>query len=167
MASSLPVVYEFGSFQLDRDERVLRRGDITIPLTPKATEILLILVERRGHIVEEADLMRQVWPDTAVEESNLTQNIYTLRRVLSDVNGKCRFIETVPRRGYRFVGPVGLLAPETAEAAVDQALAPAEDEMRILRPPSTGLQSSVVRNSARMSAGISGLSAACQDHALR
>jgi Tol biopolymer transport system component/DNA-binding winged helix-turn-helix (wHTH) protein len=98
------VVYEFGGFSLDRDERVLRRGNLPVPLTPKATEILLALVERHGHIVDKEDLMRQVWPDTAVEESNLTQNIYTLRKVLSTEEGRCPFIETVPRRGYRFVG---------------------------------------------------------------
>src|SRR5688572_15484310 len=126
MASSLPVVYEFGSFQLDRDERVLRRGDITIPLTPKATEILLALVERRGHIVEKAELMRQVWPDTAVEESNLTQNIYTLRKVLVDADGKSPFIETVPRRGYRFVASVRVVPRSDAgipDATADIAAA--------------------------------------------
>lgn len=100
------LVYEFGEFQLDPDERVLRRRQVPVPLTPKATHILLTLVERRGRIVEKADLMREVWPDTAVEESNLTQNVYTLRRVLSDGDGRCPFIENVPRRGYRFVGPV-------------------------------------------------------------
>jgi DNA-binding winged helix-turn-helix (wHTH) protein len=103
------VAYEFGEFHLDRDERVLRRGTATVPLTPKATEILLALIDDRGHIVEKADLMQQVWADTAVEEGNLSQNIYTLRRVLSDTDGKCRFIETVPRRGYRFVGSVRIV----------------------------------------------------------
>jgi DNA-binding winged helix-turn-helix (wHTH) protein/Tol biopolymer transport system component len=100
------VVYEFGGFTLDRDERALRRADSAVPLTPKATDLLLALVERHGHVLNKDDLMRQVWPDTAVEESNLTQNIYTLRKVLSNGQAKCEFIETVPRRGYRFVGPV-------------------------------------------------------------
>ena len=67
------IAYEFGEFHLDRDERVLRRGTATVPLTPKATEILLALIDDRGHIVEKADLMRQVWSDTAVEEGNLSQ----------------------------------------------------------------------------------------------
>ena len=112
------VVYEFGAFHLDRDERVLRRGPLPVPLTPKATEILLTLVDHRGHIVEKADLMRQVWRDTAVEEGNLTQNIYTLRRVLSDGDGKCPFIETVPRRGYRFVGSVRVVHDAPGDAAI-------------------------------------------------
>ena len=119
--NSSRIVYEFGGFSLDRDERVLRRSGSPVPLTPKATEILLTLVQRHGHIVDKEELMREVWPDTAVEESNLTQNIYTLRKVLSNGVGKCLFIETVPRRGYRFVGsvrtrdqaPVGSLALST------------------------------------------------------
>jgi DNA-binding winged helix-turn-helix (wHTH) protein/Tol biopolymer transport system component len=123
------VVYEFGGFYLDRDERVLRRGNVAIPLTPKATEILLALVERHGHIVEKADLMRQVWPDTAVEESNLTQNIYTLRRVLSDVDGKCPFIETVPRRGYRFVGPVREVNDREADAVAAKSISDAAGDV--------------------------------------
>jgi DNA-binding winged helix-turn-helix (wHTH) protein/Tol biopolymer transport system component len=110
------VVYEFGRFCLDPDERVLQRDGVMVALTPKATEILLTLVERRGHIVEKADLMRQVWPDTAVEESNLTQNIYTLRRALGDAPGKCPFIETVPKRGYRFIGPVREIGVGPADA---------------------------------------------------
>ena len=119
------VVYEFGEFHLDRDERVLRRGNATVPLTPKATEILLALIDDRGHIVEKADLMRQVWSDTAVEEGNLSQNIYTLRRVLSDADGKCAFIETVPRRGYRFVGSVRVIH-RAAVAALPDTVTTAE-----------------------------------------
>ena len=111
------VVYEFGEFHLDRDERVLRRGNATVPLTPKATEILLALIDGHGHIVEKADLMRHVWSDTAVEEGNLSQNIYTLRRVLSGKDGKCALIETVPRRGYRFVGNVRILRASSDQVA--------------------------------------------------
>ncbi len=123
------VAYEFGEFQLDRDERVLRRGTATVPLTPKATEILLALIDERGHIVEKADLMRQVWADTAVEEGNLTQNIYTLRRVLSDTDGKCPFIETVPRRGYRFVGSVRIVqaSPVQFIAPINSNISPTPD----------------------------------------
>jgi DNA-binding winged helix-turn-helix (wHTH) protein/Tol biopolymer transport system component len=119
-AMALPhVVYEFGEFHLDREERVLRRGQAAVSLTPKATDILLTLVGRGGRIVEKAELMQLVWPDTAVEESNLTQNIYTLRRILADGDGKCPFIETVPRRGYRFVAPVRTVH-EAAEAAAGE-----------------------------------------------
>ena len=118
-----PVVYAFGEFHLDGGERVLRRGSVTVPLTPKATEILFALIERRGHIVEKADLMQQVWPDTAVEEGNLSQNIYTLRRVLAGVDGRCPYIETVPRRGYRFAGTVHVLPSPTDTASTDEPAA--------------------------------------------
>jgi DNA-binding winged helix-turn-helix (wHTH) protein len=113
--NSSRAVYEFGDFYLDREERVLRRGNTPVPLTPKATEILLMLVDRRGHIVEKADLMQQVWSDTAVEESNLTHNIYTLRKALGDAEGKFPFIETISRRGYRFVGPVREIYEQPAD----------------------------------------------------
>ena len=121
------VAYEFGEFHLDRDERVLRRRNVPVPLTPKATEILLALIDDHGHIVEKADLMQQVWSDTAVEEGNLTQNIYTLRRVLSDSDGKCPFIETVPRRGYRFVGDVRIVNVLRSEALATGPMAPVPD----------------------------------------
>jgi len=121
------IAYEFGEFHLDRDERVLRRSNVPVPLTPKATEILLALIEDHGHIVEKAALMQQVWSDTAVEEGNLTQNIYTLRRVLSDPDGKCPFIETVPRRGYRFVGDVRIVNVLRSEALATGPMAPVPD----------------------------------------
>src|SRR4030095_10956901 len=113
--NSARVVHEFESFSLARDERVLRRGITTVPLTPKATDILFALVEHHGHIVEKGQLMEQVWPETTVEESNLTQNIYTLRKVLSDGDGAQPFIETVARRGYRFVATVREVSAQRAD----------------------------------------------------
>lgn len=98
--------YEFGRFRLDAAERVLRRDRELVPLTPKVFDILLALVERGGHIVEKDDLMRRVWPDTFVEEGNLTQNVSMLRKALGENPGSPQFIETVARRGYRFVADV-------------------------------------------------------------
>ena len=101
-----PRFYAFGPYRLDPGEKVLLNEDQAIPLTPKALETLLILVSRHGHLVGKDELIRSVWPDTVVEENNLNQNISALRRVLGDgVDGR-RFIETVPRRGYRFVAEV-------------------------------------------------------------
>ena len=85
--------------------KVLFRGNDPAPLTPKAVETLLVLVERQGQVVTKDELIRIVWPDTFVEENNLAQNISLLRRVLGESGGP-QFIETVPKRGYRFVGPV-------------------------------------------------------------
>src|SRR5215216_1948704 len=104
------VCYEFGPYRLDSSERVLTRAGDTISLTPKATEILLMLVMNAGQLVEKDELLQKVWPDTFVEESNLTQNIFTLRRALGDERAGPRYIETVARRGYRFVASVRVVA---------------------------------------------------------
>lgn len=98
--------YEFGGFRLDAGERVLHRDRDLVPLTPKVFDILLALVERGGHIVEKDDLMKRVWPDTFVEEGNLTQNVSLLRKALGENPGSPQFIETVARRGYRLVADV-------------------------------------------------------------
>ena len=99
-------IYEFGPFRLDAGERLLLRDGQLLPLTPKAFEVLLALVENRNHIVEKDELMSRVWPDTCVEEVNLANNISVLRKVLGDGAGGERYIQTVPRRGYRFVANV-------------------------------------------------------------
>ena len=98
--------YEFGRFRVKSDERVLLRGEELVPLTPKAFDILLTLLENDGRIVPKDDLMKKVWPNTFVEEGNLTQNVSLLRKALGESANGPQFIETVPRRGYRFVAPV-------------------------------------------------------------
>src|SRR5437899_2664417 len=94
--------YEFGPFRIDTLNRQLMRGGQVVPLKAKAVDTLLLLIDRRGDVVEKDDLMKSLWPDSFVEEANLTQNIYTLRKAL----GEGHYIETIPRRGYRFVGEV-------------------------------------------------------------
>jgi len=98
---------EFGEFRLDLDERRLQRGDAVISITPKVFETLQVLVENAGHLVEKDELMQRIWQDRFVEESNLAFNIKMLRKALGDDAAKPRFIETVPRRGYRFIAEVG------------------------------------------------------------
>jgi len=98
--------YEFGRFRVRLDERVLLRGEDLVPLTPKAFDILLTLLENDGRIVNKDDLMKKVWPNTFVEEGNLTQNVSLLRKALGESANGPQFIETVPRRGYRFVAAV-------------------------------------------------------------
>ena len=85
---------------------MLTCGGETISLTPKATEILVMLVTNAGYLVEKDELLKEVWPDTFVEESNLAQNVFTLRRALGDERAEPRYIETVIRRGYRFIASV-------------------------------------------------------------
>lgn len=106
--------YEFGRFRLNVAERVLSRDGEVVPLTPKVLDILLTLVEHRGQVVSKDDLMKRVWPDTFVEEGNLTQNISLLRKALGESPGGVQFIETVPRRGYRFVAPINETLSEKA-----------------------------------------------------
>lgn len=98
--------YAFGPFRLDTAQRLLFRNDQLIPLPPKSAEALVFLVTNHGRLVEKEELMKAVWPDTFVEETNLTVHISGLRKVLQDGNGGETYIETVPRRGYRFVAEV-------------------------------------------------------------
>src|SRR6185436_3540950 len=91
---------------LDAVERLLLRGDQPIPLTPKAFDTLLVLVKHSGHLLGKDVLMKEVWSDAFVEEANLARNVWTLRRALGEDEGEHRYIETVPKIGYRFVAPV-------------------------------------------------------------
>ncbi|HEY3026243.1 MAG TPA: winged helix-turn-helix domain-containing protein [Pyrinomonadaceae bacterium] len=97
--------YEFGPFRLDPAEHTLLREGQTVTLTPKVFDILKVLVENNGHLFEKDELMKAVWPDSFVEEGNLTRNISTLRTVLGERPDE-QYIETIPKRGYRFVARV-------------------------------------------------------------
>ncbi|MBV9926136.1 MAG: winged helix-turn-helix domain-containing protein [Acidobacteria bacterium] len=99
-------LYEFGPFRLDPVERRLLRGGAPVTLTPKVFDILLLLVRNGGRALEKEEFMREIWPDSFVEEGNLNRQISTLRRALGDGLGGNRFIETIPKRGYRFVAGV-------------------------------------------------------------
>ncbi|CAN5736881.1 hypothetical protein BH24ACI2_BH24ACI2_15010 [soil metagenome] len=98
--------YEFGNFRLDYAEKVLLRDGKPVPLTPKVFDTLKILTENAGRLLEKDELMQKIWQDRFVEESNLTFNIKMLRRALGDNAAQPAFIETVPRRGYRFIAEV-------------------------------------------------------------
>ena len=99
-------IFRFGPFRIDVNERVLLRRGKPVSLTPKAFATLLVLVEKSGRVVEKDELVRMVWPDSYVEEANLAQNIFKLRKVLGRNRLGEPYIETVPRRGYRFLGLV-------------------------------------------------------------
>lgn len=112
--------YTFGPFRLEPRKRLLTRDGVPVPLTPKAFDLLVAVVERRERVVEKEEALRLLWPDTVVEEANLTQNVFLLRKALGDNQDDARFIATVPRRGYRFVAEVQEVAahgdPATAGA---------------------------------------------------
>lgn len=99
-------IYEFGPFRVDALRRILVREGTQVRLPAKAFEILLILLEERGRLVEKDELMRRVWPDSVVEESNLTVNMSALRKSLTENPGEHRYVVTVPGRGYQFVADV-------------------------------------------------------------
>ncbi len=106
MAERSKRLYEFGEFRLDVGERILLRGREPVPLTPKVFDTLVLLVENAGHLIEKDKFMRQLWPDTFVEEVTLARNISRLRKALGETRNGQRFIETVSKRGYRFVAGV-------------------------------------------------------------
>lgn len=116
-------LYEFGTYRLDASEKVLWRGEELLVLPPKVFDTLCILVKREGAVVSKSELMEAVWSDAFVEESNLSQNIYTLRRTLGvDEQGR-QFIETVPRRGYRFAIPVRQLTNGVQQSSPEEPIA--------------------------------------------
>lgn len=113
-------MYEFGPFRLDTTECLLLREEEPVPLTPKAFETLLVLVQNSGHILRKDELMKAVWPDSIVEEANLTLVISMLRKALGERPDEHKYIETVPRRGYRFVASVKEVWEERAELLVEE-----------------------------------------------
>lgn len=96
-------VYEFDHFRINIAEGVLESAGRRISVAPKALDVLIALVEKRGHLVLKEDLMSEVWPDIFVEENNLAFNISVLRKLLGESSASPRYIETVPKRGYRFI----------------------------------------------------------------
>lgn len=130
MAGETGDFYEFKGFRLEpRERRLFRLGD-EVAITPKAFDVLLYLVENAGHLVEKDDLMRSVWADSFVEEANLSRIVHTLRKILGEDSAENKFIETIARKGYRFVAPVerkkevvNLVPVEAASIAEDIPLA--------------------------------------------
>ena len=112
--------YEFGPFKLDATERVLLRQGTPLPLTPKGIEILLTLVENRGRLLEKDELLDKVWADTFVEPANLTQTISVLRKLLEDDSQTPRYIQTVAKRGYRFIADVREVTVEEQHVTVEE-----------------------------------------------
>src|SRR5689334_18388837 len=98
--------YLFDGFRVDVNERLLFKDNREAPLTPKVFDTLLVLLENSRHVMTKKELMRQVWPDSFVEENNLAQNISILRKALGKTPNGEQYIQTVPKRGYRFIGDV-------------------------------------------------------------
>jgi Tol biopolymer transport system component/DNA-binding winged helix-turn-helix (wHTH) protein len=112
MSNKTLTLYEFDEFRVDTGQKCLWHADQLVSLTPKAFETLLVLIKHRGKIVSKDALLEEVWADTFVEESTLSQNILTLRKTLAAFEKDKQFIVTVPRRGFRFVADVKEIAAD-------------------------------------------------------
>lgn len=112
MVNQLKQLYEFASFSLDPHERLLMHDGKPVSLTPKAFDLLLLLIENKGRLLEKEDLMHALWQGSFVEEGNLSFNISALRKALGEDPKHRQYIETVPKRGYRFIADVKVLEQE-------------------------------------------------------
>jgi DNA-binding winged helix-turn-helix (wHTH) protein len=147
---------EFGPFSIDLGERVLRRDGRPVPLTPKAFDVLAALVEQPGRLISKDELLQKVWPDTFVEESNLAYNVFALRKALGDTADNGQFIETIPKRGYRFIATVtpvsrgngGSPPPDAAKAAMPEAVSATKEFHPVGEPPQPPTASDVRRHSS-------------------
>ena len=120
MSSDKNVSYEFGPFRLDTAERLLLRDGNVVPLTPRLFDLLLVLVENRGHILEKETVLKAVWRETIVEEGNLTRNVSTIRKALGERPNDPQYIQTIPWRGYRFVADVHEVPNQTDELIIEE-----------------------------------------------
>ena len=136
-----PKIYEFCGFRLESAQRRLLYQGKAVPLKPKVLDLLQFLVERRGELIVKEDLMKEIWPNTIVEENNITVSMSMLRKILGEDLEHPKFIETVPRRGYRFVADVvetvGIPTKETTERPTEPQEEPI-DSLAVLPMGSAG-----------------------------
>jgi DNA-binding winged helix-turn-helix (wHTH) protein/pimeloyl-ACP methyl ester carboxylesterase len=125
------MVYLFGPFELDTTERRLLRSGVAVPLRPKLFDTLCALIEQHGHLVRKDELIRSLWPDSIVGENSLDHNISRLRRLLGDGENGIRYIETVPRQGYRFIATLQSPRPVAISPPVKAATPAAKIEQQI------------------------------------
>ena len=124
MSLKTGLIYEYGPFRIEPDQHRLTRDGIPLPLAPKAFELLVYLVQNSGRLLMKEELLRAVWPDSFVEEANLTVAISTIRKALAEKEGGLRYVETVPTKGYRFLASVRKVKPEPVVAERDEGSTP-------------------------------------------
>jgi DNA-binding winged helix-turn-helix (wHTH) protein len=126
-------LYEFGPFRVDPEKETLFRAGESVPLTPKTFQILLVLIRNSNEVVTKDDIMKTVWPDTFVEEANLSRNVFMLRKALGESAQDHRYIVTVPGRGYRLAESVQLV-PDQELTVIAASRSRLQLEMRETRP---------------------------------
>src|ERR1700722_16722862 len=115
-------IFKFGEFQVDALARTLRREEETVTLNRRAFDVLLYLVQNPGRVLTRDELLKNVWPDTFVDENSLAQSISVLRRALEEKPGDNSYVVTLPGRGYQFVSPVQVIVPEDLSRAAPNAI---------------------------------------------
>ena len=120
MSNKVPHIYHFGPYQLNAGEKLLLRDGEELPVKPKVVDTLIVLIKNNGHVVSKEELLQALWPDSFVEESNLTHNISLLRKVLDEKGSGESYIQTVPKRGYRFVAEVKESFYEIEDVTLDE-----------------------------------------------
>lgn len=124
MSQETKGVFAFGPFRLDADQGLLTRGGEPVAITPKVLETLFLLVKKAPRVVPRDEMMEALWQDRTVADANLTQNVWFLRKALREEEDGVRYVETLPRRGYRFVAPVTRVWEAEAEAEAAPAAPP-------------------------------------------
>jgi DNA-binding winged helix-turn-helix (wHTH) protein len=141
--------YEFGLFRLDVAEHTLLRDGHPVQLTPKVFEVLRVLVQHSGHLVEKETLLREVWPDCFIEEANLNWSISVLRKALGETTAGSTFIETVPKRGYRFTAAVKVVGNH-----LDSMVKPEGPALSSVLIPELAPRNEILRTSRRISGPV-------------
>ena len=147
--------YEFDRFRIDTKRHLLMRDGEPIAIKAKALDTLVLLVQHAGRLLEKEELMNRLWPDTAVEEANLTQNIFEVRKALGEVPGEQRFIATVARRGYRFVAEVRAIGDE-ASARDDLADGDRQSKVPLVGPARTARRGLLAATAVLLALAVGG-----------
>src|SRR5271156_4763224 len=161
------VVYEFGPFRMDPEKQVLLREGQLIAVSPKTFETLLVLVRRGREVVSKEELLKEIWPDSFVEEANLSQHIFKLRKALGDTLEGERYIVTLPGRGYRFAVPVRMITEggqaliaqmhSRAQIVIEEQVPEPGQTLPALSPPSHSIPKWLLRSAVAAAIAIAGI----------
>jgi len=148
-------IFQFGEFHVDPLARTLRRGEETVTLNRRAFDVLLYLVQNPGRVLSREELLRNVWPDTFVDENSLAQSVSVLRRAIEEKPGDNSYLVTLPGRGYQFVSPVTVVAPESLSMVPDVTTAGGHPSRGLLIQRNTSRTSVITEEKERLGSSTS------------